>query len=155
MIVEMTRTYPVARKEAFDYLFDHRTWPNWYTGLIAIVDPEDAKWAEPGDTVRFAYKMLGRRVEGTCTLEEVRDAEFVRFVALLPSVGNVHQEWTYYESGDNAVAMKVRMESDEPASFFGKTIDRMLMPKIVERDLKHTLDHLEEIFMVGVPERTM
>ncbi len=152
MRVEMTRTYPVTAKEAFDYLNDYRTWPDWYTGMTEIVDPEHARWIEPGDTVRFAYKMLGRRVEGICTLQEVREAELVRFVAAIPAIGDVHQEWTYYDAGEHAVAVKVWMESEGPTTFFGKAIDTMLVPRIVERDLRHTLDHLEEIFTVGIPK---
>lgn len=151
MRVELMRTYPVPRKKAFDYLDDFTTWPTWYTGMLEIVEPAMAAWSSPGDKVRFAYKLLGRRIEGECTLEEVREAELVKFTATIPMVGNVHQEWWYGEAGEGAFTLRVVMETDEPTNLFGKAIDRMVVPRVLERDLRVTLEHLEETFAMGIP----
>ena len=151
MRVELLRTYPGDAKKAFDYLDDYRTWPTWYTGMLEIIEPDAAAWDQPGDKVRFAYKLLGRRLEGECTLEEVRTAEYVRFTATVAMVGDVHQEWIYGDAGEDTFTLKAIMETDEPTSFFGKAVDKMIIPRILERDLKHTLDHLEEIFAMEIP----
>jgi hypothetical protein len=145
------RTFPVPRKKAFDYLDDFTTWPTWYAGMLEIIEPETAAWNEAGDKVRYAYRLLGRRIEGECTLEEIREAELAKFTAKAPMVGDVHQEWAYSDAGDSAFTLKVTMETDEPTSFFGKVIDKMVIPRVLERDLRHTLDHLEEIFAMGIP----
>lgn len=152
MRVELTRTYPVPRKKAFDYLDDFRTWPSWYTGVLEIIDDATAAWDEAGDKVRFAYKLLGRRLEGECTLDDVVEAELVEFTATMPMVGDVHQKWSYRDAGEGAVTLTVGMETEEPTSIYGKMIDRMVIPRVLERDLRHTLDHLEETFAIGLPD---
>ncbi len=152
MRIELMRTYPVPRKKAFDYLDDFTTWPTWYAGMLEIVDPQEAAWSLAGDKVRFAYKLLGRRLEGECTLEEAREADLVKFTATIPKVGDVHQEWFYGDAGEGAFTLKVIMETDEPTSFFGKVIDKTVIPRMLERDLRHTLDHLEETFAMGIPD---
>lgn len=152
MRVEIMRTFPVPRKKAFDYLDDFHTWPMWYSGILEIIDPEKAAWEKKGDKVRFAYKLLGRRVEGESTLEEVKEAEYVKMTSSVPTVGDIHQEWTYADAGDGAFSLKVIMETDEPTKFFGKLIDKMVIPKFLEKDLLTTFEHLEETFAVGVPE---
>jgi hypothetical protein len=148
----MARTYSVPRKKVFDYLNDFTTWPSWYTGVLEILNPEDAAWNKPGDKVRFAYKLLGRRLEGECVLDEVIAAELVKFTATMPMVGEVHQEWAYHDQGDGSVTIEVGMETAEPTSFFGKVIDRTVIPRVLERDLEHTLDTLEETFTIGLPD---
>ncbi len=152
MRVELNRTFPVPRKKAFDYLDDFRTWPSWYSGMMEIVEPESAMWSAPGDRVRFAYKLLGRRLEGESTLEEVREAEFVKFTASIPTVGDVHQEWYYRDAGDADFNLRVVLETTEPTSFFGKVIDKAVIPRVIERDLQNTLDSLQETFAFGIPE---
>ena len=149
--IELMRTYPVPRKKAFDYLDDFKTWPTWYAGMLEIIAPDEAAWSEAGDKVRFAYKLLGRRLEGECTLKEVHEGELVKFTATTPMVGDVHQEWFYGDAGESAFTLKVIMEIDEPTSFFGKVINKMVIPRVLERDLRHTLDHLEETFAMGIP----
>lgn len=151
MRVELMRTYPVPRKKAFDYLDDFTTWPAWYVGMLEIIEPDTAAWSAAGDKIRFAYKLLGRRLEGECTLEEVREAELVKFTASIPTVGDVHQEWVYSDAGDGAFTLKVIMETEEASSFFGKVIDKMVIPRVLERDLRLTLEHLEETFAIGIP----
>jgi len=151
MRVELMRTFPVARKKAFDYLDDFTTWPTWYAGMLEIIEPDKARWSAAGDKVRFAYKLLGRRLEGECTLEEVHEAELVKFTATIPTVGDVHQEWFYRDAGDDAFTLKVVLETEEATSFFGKVIDKMVIPRVLERDLRHTLEHLEETFAIGIP----
>jgi uncharacterized protein YndB with AHSA1/START domain len=150
--VELTRTFPVPRKKAFHYLDDFATWPRWYAGMLEILEPDAAAWDDPGDKVRFAYKLLGRRIEGECTLEEVRAGELVKFTATIPMVGDVHQEWWYRDAGEGAFTLKVAMETGEPTNLFGKVIDKMVVPRILERDLRNTLDNLEETFAMGIPE---
>lgn len=151
MRVELKGTFAVPRKKAFDYLDDFTTWPTWYAGMLEIIEPDKATWSAAGDKVRFAYKLLGRRLEGECTLEEVHEAELVKFTATIPMVGDVHQEWFYSDAGDDAFTLKVILETEEATSFFGKVIDKMVIPRVLERDLRHTLEHLEETFAIGIP----
>lgn len=146
MRTDMTRTFPVPLKKGFDYATDFRTWPDWYVGMAEILDPDDATWIEPGDELRFAYKLLGRRLEGTAILDEMRDAELVKFHSEVPGLPVVYFEYRYREAGDQAFVLTAIMETEEPTSFFGKAIDRMVLPVALERDLRHSLENLDTIF---------
>ena len=149
---EITRTFPVPRKNAYDYLVDFHTWPLWYTGVIEILEPEKAVWEKPGDIVRYAYKLLGRRMEGQVVLEEMDPAVYVKMMSTIPTVGESHFEWFYSDAGDDSFTLKVVMETEEPTKLFGKIIEKTLLPKLLERDLMSTFDHLDETFALGIPE---
>ena len=152
MRTELTNTFPAPLKKGFDFLHDFTMWPHWYAGMTAIIDPGTAAWDEPGDAVRFAYKLLGRRLEGVSTLEEMRPMELVRFVASVPGLPEVHQEYHYAPAGDEVFVLKVVMETGEPTSFFGRAIDRMLLPRALQRDLRRSMENLHDIFAAGLFE---
>jgi hypothetical protein len=152
MRVEMTHEYPVPLKRAYDYLMDVKSIPQWRNSLIEVINPERTSWHAPGDRMRVAYMVLGRRVEAECTLEENREAELVRFTTRAPGLPSVSECWEYTAKGDDACAVKVTQETEEGTSFFGSTIDRMLIPRVVEKDLNRTLDNLADIFSIGVPD---
>jgi hypothetical protein len=146
MQTDMTRTYPVPLKKGFDYADDFKTWPDWYVGMAEILEPEKGAWRAAGDEVRFAYKLLGRRLEGKAILDEYRETELVKFHTEVPGLPVVYFEYHYREAGEAAFVLKVIMETEEPTSFFGKAIDRMLLPVALERDLRHSLENLDTIF---------
>lgn len=150
MRTEMTRTYPVPLKKGFDYIDDFKTWPAWYVGMTDIIEPETCAWSVPGDKVRFGYKLLGRRLEGFTILDERLDTELARFHTEVPGLPVIHFEYRYMSEGPEAFMLTVVMESEEPTNFFGKTIDRMLLPRILERDLKQSLENLNDIYTVGL-----
>jgi hypothetical protein len=151
MRTELTYTYPVALKNGFDYLDDFRMWPDWYVGMLGIIDPETCAWAEPGDKVRFAYKLLGRRIEGTTILESWHEAELIAYHTEVPGLPVVHFEYHYSTTEPETFTLRVVMETEEPTSFFGRTIDRMLLPRVLERDLRHSMENLADIFAIGLP----
>ena len=155
MRIEVTRTFPVPLKTGWDYLQKWAEIPNWREGVIEIFNPETA-WSKPGDGQRFAYRLLGRRVEGTSTLEEFREGELERFTvrmsglpAFLPAF---HEEWHYAAAGEGAFTLKVVQETEPATSFLGKAIGEMLAPKVAERDLRRSLDNLQDVFASGVAE---
>lgn len=152
MRVEMTHEYPVSLKEGYDYLMDVKCLPQWRSGLIEVIHPETTSWHTPGDRMRVAYMVLGRRVEAECTMEENREGEYVRFTTRTPGLPSVAETWHYTPEGDDAFAVRVIQETEEGTSFFGNTIDRMLLPRVIEKDLTRTLDNLADIFSVGVPD---
>ena len=59
--------------------------------------------------------------------------------------------WQIAESARWAISTVVVLESEEPESLFGKVVDRMLLPRALERDLRRTLENLEDIFSMGLP----
>jgi hypothetical protein len=152
MRVELSREFPIPLKQGYDYLMDPNLFSSWRVGMIEILDPEHAAWNAPGDRFRFAYRLLGRRIEGECALDELREAELVRFTATMPGLPTVHEAWHYKAIDDNSFELKSVQETDEATNFFGKVIDRTLLPRVIERDLERTLDNLDDIFSMGVPD---
>jgi len=152
MRAEISREFPVPLKKGYDYLVDWRMFPQWRVGMVEVLNPETAAWSNPGDKFRFAYRMLGRTVEGESVLEDIREQELLRFTSTVPGLGSVTETWRYQPIEDELFAISVVMESTEPTSFFGKVIDRTLMPRVVERDLERTFDNLQDIFSMGVPD---
>jgi len=147
---ELTHLFPVPLKKGFDYIDDFRMWPSWYVGMTEITAPETCAWIEPGDEVRFGYKLLGRHLEGVAILEERKVGELARFRTEVPGLPVIHFVYDYSEAGPEAFELKVAMETEEPTSFFGKTIDRMVLPRMIERDLAGSLENLHEIFVAGL-----
>lgn len=142
--------FPVPLKNGFDYLRDFRLWPHWYVGMIEILAPEEGLWAKAGDTVRFAYKLLGRRLEGEVVLEVFRECELVRFTARVPGLSDVHQAYRFAEAGPSDFSLQVEMEAGEATFYFGKVVDRMLLPRALERDLNAAMENLNDVFATGL-----
>lgn len=145
------RTYPVERKPAFAYLANPANWPDFYSGILEIADPDGVSYEKPGDTVAFTYSLLGRRLPGTATIDEYLEGELVRHTARVPGLPDVLQTWEYRDAA-GGLALEVSMTTEESTSFLGKTIDRLVVPRALQRDVERTLDKLEDVFAQGVPE---
>lgn len=152
MRVELSREFPVPLKAAYDYLSDWRLFSDWRVGMVEVLNPDTAAWSKPGDGFRFSYRMLGRLIEGESVIEEIHEQEIDRFTSTVPGLGTVTETWMYKPVGEESFALTVIQESPEPTSFFGKIIDRALLPRVIQRDLERTLDNLEDIFSMGVPD---
>ena len=153
MRFEETREIPVSVKKMWDYGNDFDTWPLWYAGCTEIIDPETAAWGKVGDTVRVAYKVLGRRLEFPCTIDEYEEYKVIGFVCDMPKpLPRVHQTWRYTDLGDDRMMFDVVMEGEESTNWFGKIIDKMVLPRIYQRDLRTSLDNLAEIAAVELTD---
>jgi len=153
MRFEETREIPASVKLVWDYMEVFRSWPLWYAGVIEIIEPETGSWEKVGDTVRAAYKAMGRRLEVPCTIEEREEYKLVRFVAAMPKpLPAVHQTWRYTDLGDDRMVFDVTLEAEESTNWFGKLIDKMVLPRIYQRDLKDSLDNLANIAAVDFTE---
>jgi hypothetical protein len=151
MRFEEKREFPAALKEMWDFSMDFREWPLWYAGMLEIVEPERAAWSKPADVVRIAYKLLGRRIEYNCTVSEWKEHELVTFVAEPPALPAAHFRWQWRALDEDRTELTVTLETEEPTSFFGKVIDKTLLPSIYHRDLVRSLNNLQEIAEVGIP----
>jgi hypothetical protein len=144
--------YPIPLKKGWDYLTDWHLFPTWRVAMFEILEPETATWNKAGDSIRFAYKLLGRRIEGVATIDEYKEGELIRLTANVPGLPLVHEEWHYEALDDNKFLLKVVQDTEPTESFFGKVIDKMLMPRALQKDLERTLENLIDIFAMGVED---
>lgn len=147
---EHAHTYPAPLKKGFDYISDFRMWPYWYVGMTELIDGELCGWSDPGDMVRYRYKILGRHIEAASVLDERIELERTTFRTVSPGFPEVRWEYRYAAAGQEAFILRVVMETEEPTIFFEKTVDRMLLPRIVERDLRRSLENLHDIFVADM-----
>jgi len=154
MRIEEKRELPINAKLVWDYCMDMRNLPLWYSGIIESFEPETGSFNREGDTFRFIYRTLGRRVEMKMTIEEIRESDFfLRSVVESPALPMpVHQVWQHHPLGNERDRMEAVFESDDPTTFFGKVIDRTILPGLWRRDLIRSLETLEELAKVGLPE---
>lgn len=151
MRFEETRTMPFDLKKGWDYINDFRRWPDFYAGLDHIIDPAMCSWSQAGDQVRFAYRLLGHRIEGSATLGQREEGSLVCFTANSPAIPDVTQEWHYTELDDHFI-LRVVLDVKEATSFLGRVIVGTVLPKALGKDLTRTMDNLEDIFEVGIPD---
>jgi len=151
--IEETRRFPLSRQQVYHYLTDPKTWPLWLAGMLDIENAETATWEKPGDRVRFTYRLLGRRIKGETRLQEIIPAQYIKIQTDVPTVGALTQEWFYADTGEGSMTLKVVYEIDEPTSFFGRLIDRTVIPRAIQQDLTATLSNLETIFALGLDNR--
>jgi hypothetical protein len=150
--IELTKRFPIPLREGFDFLREVGHWPSWYAGITQILEaPPGGSWGEPGDTISFHYKVLGRLLDGKVVMKEMREYELVRSVASIAGLPQVHQEYRYTAADDGSFLLTVVLETEEVSTFLGRVVDRMMLPGIMERDLKRTMENLQDTFAVGVP----
>ncbi len=151
--IELTETFPVPLREGFEFLSQVDHWPNWHSGVTEIREaPKCGVWGKPGDTVLFCAKVLGRSLAGTVVMKEMRKYDLVRSVVTMLGLPEVHQEYRYTAADDDSFLLTVTLETEETTDFFGQVVDRTLLPRIMERDLRRTMVNLQDIFATGIPE---
>lgn len=146
--VELVKTFPGDLRKGFDYIQDFTRWREWFAGLTDIIDPELGAWTFPGDSVRFRYRLLGRTVEGEAILEGRTDYRYVRYSAYVPGLPTVAHTWRYKQL-DNGFQIALSSETEPHTSFFGRTIDALVIPRALERDVRNTLNNLSVALRFG------
>jgi hypothetical protein len=144
--VDMSREYAVEREQLWGHLVDPANWPTYYNNMI---DTEPGRFSEPGDTVSCRYRLLGRTVEGTITLVEWVAPQRIKLRGELKGLPPVEHEWTYTDS-DGGTTVSVHMETPEVESWRDRVLDRFVIPRQLEKDLRRSLDNIEDLVAVGL-----
>jgi hypothetical protein len=153
MRLEMMRTFPVSRQQAWDYTNDFHTWPEWYGGKL--VEPEKSCFDEPGDTVRVADPLLGSLYTGSLTLEEKVVPEMTRTLYRWPGWPDFHVEIHFTEAGSGACTVRMVAYVDEEAGPVGKSIGRLMvtLPVMMKRQVRRMFDRLDVLFRTRLSEK--
>lgn len=145
--VTETREYAADRKELFDRLTDPAFWPHYYNGMVAA---ETERFTEAGDVAHFRHRLLGRLMDGEARLLEFDAPNRIRIEAEVKGMPPVEQDWVYEDTEDGGTRIHAVMTTPEVESWFGRTLDRFVMPRQLERDLLRTLDNVEDLLRVGL-----
>jgi hypothetical protein len=145
--VEMTREYAIDRKVLFDYLTDPTNWPRYYNGMVEVVPPE--RFAEPGDSLTARHRLLGRLTDVEVTLLELHAPDRIRLRAVVSGLPPVEHDWTYHEI-DDGTRVEVMMSTPEVDSWLGRTLDRFVVPRQLEKDLRRSLDNVTDLVEFGL-----
>jgi hypothetical protein len=140
-IVTHSHQYATERKRLFDHTTDPDNWPSYYNGMLEVL-PFD-RFEEPGDTVTARYRILGRVTNVEATLLERRPAELIHLRADATGLPSVEHTWTF-EDTDDGTRVTVTMQTPEVDSWLGRALDRLVLPRQLERDMRCSLDNLED-----------
>jgi len=123
---------------------DPQKWPTFYVGLGEAKRIEGNKG--PGTTVEHDYLIAGMHFPVTTKVtENSEDAGGVRHWKSTFD-GPLHgwQNWDY-EPKDGGTFVTAEIEYSVPGSIFGKVADRLVVERMQERAIRHTLENLKEL----------
>jgi hypothetical protein len=146
--VEMSREYPVDMQQLYAYTSNPRNWPTYYNNLT---EATGSRFEEPGDTATCRYRILGRVVDVEGEVLEGTPGEHVRLVGRTKSLPDTEQDWRY-EPTATGTRVHVTLHAPEPESWFGRALDRLVIPRQFEKDLNRTLDNIGELIAAGMIE---
>lgn len=144
--VEMSREYPVDTAELYEFCTDTRNWPSYYNNMI---DATGGKVQERGDTATCRYRLLGRTIEVEAEAVEATPGERIMLIARTAHLPDTEQDWRYATTADGT-RVDVRLHVPEVESWLGRTLDRLIIPRQLEKDLARSLDNLEALVQAGL-----
>lgn len=145
--VTVSREYAIDRKVLFDHLSDPAAWPSYYSSIIDADVPD--RFDEPGDRTTLRYRVLGRIVDVEAELLENAPPNRFRTRATTPGLPPVEHDWRYEELG-GGTKVTVTLMSQEVDSWLGRTLDRFVLPRQLEKDLERSLDNVEGLVGFGI-----
>jgi Polyketide cyclase / dehydrase and lipid transport len=139
--IEKSRIFPVEREVGFDYITKPTNWPEFWPGLVAILDLDQTRWQEPGDTARLQMRLAGRLTELQMTLDELTRPALVRYHSTQEGVPDAEHE-RHFDSA--AAGFQYRLVvTFAPRSGLRGLFDRTVVRYAASRALRRTLDNLE------------
>jgi len=126
----------------FDYITDLRHWPEYWPNLIRLA-PE-SRWSEPGDTARLTLKLAGRPTELEMTLERIVPNRLVEYSSIQRGLPAARHE-RHFAGEREGFGYRIVVEL-EPRAGVRWPFDRLVVPRVVERTARQTLDNLERRF---------
>jgi hypothetical protein len=139
--LERSRGYPVPRDSAFEYITDPRNWPGYWPDLVAVADPDQARWREPGDTIRLRMRLLGRPTELLMTLERIEAPSSVVYRSVQRGLPDAHHE-RYFEPSHDGFVYRLVVTYTARAGLAG-LLDRTVVRRGIDGVLRKTLDNLD------------
>jgi hypothetical protein len=140
--LERSRFYPVERESAFVYITDPENWPEYWPDLVAVVDPQEASWRKPGDTMRLRMRLLGRSTDLVMTLQDLEPPSRVTYRSVQPGLPDAQHERRFEPVADGFTYHLVVTYAAR-AGLAG-WLDRTVVRRGIDRALRKTLNNLDD-----------
>jgi hypothetical protein len=140
--VTAARQFAFPLRAGFDYITDLRNWPEFWPNLVRLA-PE-SRWSQPGDTAWLTLKLAGRPTELEMTLTQIVPYRLVEYTSVQPGLPRAAHE-RHFADAPGGFGYRIVVDL-EPRSGLRRPLDRLLVPRIVARTARQTLDNLERRF---------
>ncbi len=120
---------------------DPHRWHTWFAGLT---EPEKVTGnGDTGTVVEHHYLMMGIRVPVTSrVIERTMTPEECQWQGAIEGPLNGKQHWSYVAEGDKT-RVTARVDYTIPGGILGQIANRLVIQRIEERKLQHTLENLK------------
>lgn len=142
--IEINHTFPVSVSEAFAYITDIKHWPAYWPGFVRILDPANAKWGKPGDTVTIVLKALNRERALNMKLEEFKKDTLVTYLSRQQGLPDAQHE-RHFKAVPGGFEYRIAV-AFEPRSGLAGFFDKILVKRAVGRALRKTIENLDRVF---------
>jgi uncharacterized protein YndB with AHSA1/START domain len=139
--MEESRRYRVSREAAFAYITDPDNWPAYWPDLVGITDLPNARWREPGDTMRLRLRLGGRQVNLHMTMDRIEPPSLVTYDTAQPGLPDAAHE-RHFEPADEGFTYRV-IVTYVPRPGPAGVLDRTVIKRGIRRALRRTLDNLD------------
>jgi hypothetical protein len=126
----------------FDYITDLRSWPEYWPGLIRLAP--QSRWSQPGDTAWLTLKLAGRPTELEMTLTRIVPYRLVEYSSVQHGLPRAMHE-RHFTGDADGFGYRIVVEL-EPRDGLWRPFDRLVLPRVIERTARQTLDNLERRF---------
>lgn len=141
--IEASRTFPVDRATAFDYITNPTNWPSFWPDLVGIPDLERARWQVPGDTVRLQMRLAGRLTELHMTLDRLSRPALVNYHTVQRGIPDATHE-RHFEPAAGGFRFRL-VVCFAPRTRLAGLLDRTVVRYAAGRALRRTLDNLARV----------
>jgi Polyketide cyclase / dehydrase and lipid transport len=139
--LERARSYPSPRDRAFAYITDPRNRPDYWPDLVAVEDPGQSRWRDPGDTMRLRMRLLGRETTLLMTLDRLEPGSLVTYGSVQPGLPDARHERHFEPSAGGFTYRLVVTYAARPGP--AGWLDRTVVRRGIDRALRRTLDNLD------------
>lgn len=128
-------------EKVYAFARDPEKWNTWFVGLSA---PEEIKGrGEAGTTSKHKYMMAGLSFPMTArVVEDTPGPKTAHWRGTFEGPLSGQHVWTYTAKGD-ATEMTGELDYTIPGNVVGKIADKLVIEKLQERAIEHSLDNLK------------
>ena len=140
--MQVTREYGVGRAQLYDFVADPQNWAMYCNNL-------DGVDVYAGDRATVSYRILGRVLEVDAAVLDARPGRRFHIELRGSELPGATYDWKL-EDAQVGTKATVTLEAEPVIEWFGVRVDRLTVPRALERDLTRSLENVEELIQLGI-----